>query len=324
MVARRTARILAIVGVVLLAVGLLAAWYATWPSYVQDTARIPPDDAQYQYFSEFDFNVLAGGTVQGTFAVLNGTPVTVFVFNNADYNSYVNGANLSGVYTATAVNGTIDLAVSGWNTYHVIFQHPPAYSGTYQEVAVDLSSTGIDPSFFLGGIAAIVIGVVLLAFGVRRMRAPQTAAPSGVLESRATYGAPPTPPTTGPDTTTGPGGLYRVPSPLPGSPDAASPSAAGSPSAATAASAPPMGTVLLTLENRSAADESVTASVNGVAVSTTTVPAGTTQQASLPAKLASPFGSMVTVDVVTGGGRRAQQSVFVGAHGTAAVTLRIG
>ena len=322
MVSHRTARILAVVGVVLLLIGAFVAWYGASPASVQDTSLIPPDDTQYQYFTEYDFSVLAGGTVQGNFSVLNGTPVTVFVFNDADYNNYVNGANLTGLYTVTAVNGTLNLAVPGWNTYHVIFQHPAGYNGTYQEVAVNLSSTGIDPSFFLGGVAAIVIGVVLIVFGVRRLRAAQAAPPSDVFSGSATYGQPPMSPT-GPDTSTTGGGMYRVPPPLPGSP-----SAGGVPPAASqtpaAAAAQPMGTVVLTLENHSTADETVTVSVNGVAVSTTTVRAGTTQQANLPAKLGSPFGSMVAVDAVTSGGRRAQQSVFVGAHGGAAITLRIG
>lgn len=322
MVSHRTARILAVVGVVLLLIGAFVAWYGASPASVQDTSLIPPDDTQYQYFSEYDFSVLAGGTVQGTFSVLNGTPVTVFVFNDADYNNYVNGANLTGLYTVTAVNGTLNLAVPGWNTYHVIFQHPAGYNGTYQEVAVNLSSTGIDPSFFLGGMAAIVIGVALVVYGVRRLRAPQPTSPSGMYSSSATYAPPPMSPT-GPDTSTAGGGMYRVPPPLPGSPGAG-----GAPSAASQAPAAggnePMGTVVLTLENHSTADESVTVSVNGVAVSTTTVRAGTTQQANLPAKLGSPFGSMVTVDAVTSGGRRAQQAVFVGAHGSAAIALRIG
>lgn len=322
MVSHRTARILAIVGVVLLVIGAIVAWYGASPASVQDTSLIPPDDTQYQYFTEYDFSVLAGGTVQGTFSVLNGTPVTVFVFNDADYNSYVNGANLTGLYTATAVNGTINLAVTGWNTYHVIFQHPPSYNTTYQAVSVNLSSTGIDPSFFLGGMAAILIGLGLVVFGVRRLRAPQAQAPSGGYGSPDRYGPSSMPPT-GPDTSTTGGGMYRVPPPLPGSPDA-NPAPFAAASAAAAAPPQAMGTVALTLENRSTADETVTVSVNGVAVSTTTVPAGTTQQAALPARLASPFGSMVTVDAVTGGGRRAQQSVFVGAHGTAAITLRIG
>ncbi len=322
MVSHRTARILTVVGAALLVIGLLVALYGTTPASVQGTSSIPPDDTQYQYFSEYDFSVLSGGTVSGNFSVLNGTPVTVFVFNDADYNNYVNGANLSGLYTVTGSSGTINLAVPGWNTYHVIFQHPAGYNGTYQDVYVSLSSTGIDPSFFLGGVAAAVIGVVLIVFAVRRLRRAQTAPPSGILESRATYGGPRMPPT-GPDTSTSGGGMYRVPPPLPGTPDTA-PAAAPQPAAAPAAGPGPMGTVLLTLENQSATDESVTVSVNGLAVSTTTIPAGTTQQASLPTRLASPFGSMVTIDVVTSGGRRAQQSVFVGAHGTAPVTLRIG
>src|SRR5512137_2278541 len=168
MVSHRMARILAIVGVLLLLLGVFAAWYGALPSSVQDTAAVPPDDVQYKWFSEFDFSVLAGGTVQGTFSVLNGTPVTMLVLNDANYNSYVHGENLTGLglYTTTAVNGTINLVVPGWNTYHVVFQHPPAYNAKWQVVAVDLTSTGLEPSFFLGGVAALVIGLLLLVFGV--------------------------------------------------------------------------------------------------------------------------------------------------------------
>lgn len=314
--AGRRGRILAIVGVIVILVGLFSAWYGSSPARVQEISPIPPDADQFQYITEYEFSVLAGGTVQGTFAEVNGTPVTVFVFNDADYNSYLKGANLTGLYTATGVNGAIDVSVPGWNTYHVVFEHTPAYNGTEQDVSLDLISTGLDPSFFLGGVAAMAIGLVLVVLGVRRMRAPQATPPSGILPSRATYGTSPAPPT-GPDTAAGGGGLYRIPPPLPGSTESTPSAAAGTPE-------PSLGTVALTLENRSAVDETVTVSLNGVPVSTTTVPAGTTQQASLTARLASPFGSMVNVEAVTGGGRHAKESVFVGAHGTAAIALRIG
>ncbi|MFA5896826.1 MAG: hypothetical protein WC985_07980, partial [Thermoplasmata archaeon] len=74
----------------------------------------------------------------------------------------------------------------------------------------------------------------------------------------------------------------------------------------------PTGTIVVTVENRSAADETVQLLVNGVSVSTLSVPARATQQASVGARLASPFGSMVKVQAVTVGGRRAEQAVFVG------------
>ncbi len=318
MASRRVVRILIVVGIVFVLAGLFLIFYAMSPSGSQDTAPIPPNDlsTQTEYFSEYDWSVLSGGTVQGTFTVTNGTPVSVFVFNDADYNAWTNGQNLTGLYNVTAASGTLDLQVSGWNTYHIVFAHGPGYGGQEQDVSVDLTSTGIDPGYFLGGIAAAVIGVALAIFAVLRSRRPAQQAPSGVLETRATY-MPPAAPPSGPDTTTGVGGMYRVPPPLPGT--------AGTESAAapTAQSAP-TGDVVVTVENRSAAAETVQLVVNGVAVTTLTLSPGTTQTTSVTTRLASPFGSMVSVQVVTAEGRKVEQSVFVGARGTAQLNLRIG
>ncbi len=313
-------RVLAVVGVILLLVGLAAAWYSSLPAAANETLVIPPDSGGYEYYSEYSFSVLAGGHVEGTFTVVNGTPITVFLFNDADYNSYANGANLSGLYTATAVSGTIRADVPGFNTYHIVFAHAPGYNGTEQDVAVDLTSTGLDPSFALGGTAAIVVGVVFLVIGVRRMRAPAPVAPSGVLPSRATY-APPSP-TAGPDTSTSGGGVYRVPPPVPGTPETIpAPAAATAPP--TDSGEMPKGTLLVSLTNRSPADRTVTLQVNGQAVSTVTVRAGTTEQASLPVRLATRFGSMVLVEAITPEGRRFREQVFVGAGGMGPVTLSI-
>lgn len=298
-----------ILGLIVLVAGLIAMAVGFASGAQQGTAEIPPNASGVEYFTEFSWSVLAGGTVSGTFTVLNGTPVTLFVFNDADYNNYVNGQNLTGVYTDTASSGSIDLAVSGFNTYHVVFQHAPGTENLTQDVSIDMTTTGINPGFFLGGLAAAAVGVVLAVFGVRRMRRSSGQAPSGVLQSRATYMPPPTPPP-GPDTSPTGGGVYQVPPPLPGTAD----TAAGVPT----------GNVVVTVENRSAAEETVQLLVNGVAVTSLSLPPGTSQVTTVTARLASPFGSMVTVAAVTSGGRRSESSVFVGARGTAPLALRIG
>ena len=318
MASRRTARILIVVGIVLVVAGLFSIFYAMLPAGSRDTAALLPNDltTQTEYYSEYSWSVLSGGTVQGTFTVTNGTPVDVFVFNDADYNAWVNGQNLTGLYNATAASGTLNLQVSGWNTYHIVFAHGPGYGGQEQDVSVDLTSTGTDPGFFLGGIAAAAIGIVLAAFAVLLLRRPAEHPPSGVLESRATYMPPPAP-SSGPDMTTTGGGMYRVPPPLPGTEDASSTTAGPAPLSA------PTGDVVVTLENRSAAPETVQLVVNGVAVTAITVSPGTTQTSSVTARLASPFGSMVTVQAVTADGKKVERSVFVGAHGTAQVSLQV-
>lgn len=304
----------------MIAAGLFLLLLGTSPSGAQEVAPIAPNTATTEYFTEYDWSVLAGGSVQGTFQVLNGTPVTVFVYDDADYNAYVNGQNLTGLYTVTAVNGTISLPVSGWNTYHVVFQHGPGYGSQEQDVSVDLTSTGIDPTLFLGGIAAAAIGAALIVFVVRRARRAVAQVPPGAFDSRATY-LPPAAPPAGPGNAPSGDGMYRVPPPLPGTP----PSTEATPAAAAQTQAEaPTGNVVVTLENRSTGAETVQLLVNGAAVTSLTVAPGASQVVTVTARLASPFGSMVTVQAVTSGGRRNEAAVFVGARGTAPVSLRIG
>lgn len=312
MASHRRGRIALVLGIILIIAGLIAAAYATLPTGTQGVAPIQPNDATYEYFTEFEFGVLAGGTVQGNFSVLNGTPVSVFVFNDADYSAYVKGANVTNltdlIAPLTAASGRLDFSVTGFNTYHVVFAHGPGYESAEQDVAVSLTATGIDPLYFLGGIVAAVIGVVLLLFGVRRMRSSGVPGPSGVLDSRATYMPPPTPgPQPGPPSSQG--DTLAVPPPLPGTPGA---------------STTPTGNVVVTLENPSSAAQTVQLVVNGAAVTTLSLSPGTTQVTTVTARLASPFGSMVNVEAVAASGRRSSGAIFVGAGGTARLALRVG
>jgi len=317
MALRGTARILLIVGAILIAAGIGAAVYGSTPASVSETDPLP---VGWQNFNEFQWGVVAGGTIQGSWQCENGTPVQVFVYNDADYNDYVNGANLTGLFNVTAASGTISLSVPGFNTYHFVLQHGAGYENTTQYVSVTLTTAGSDPTYTIGGIVAVVVGALLIAYAVRRSR--RTAAPPGTLPSRATVQAPP-PAGGGPDTAPTGTGMYRVPPPLPGSSGGTSPS---SPPAASAAgdAASPVGTVVVTVQNKTGTDATLDLVVNGEPVTSMTVPAGASQQVSVSARLSSPFGSTVTVEAVLAGGHRAKQAVFVGAKGTAPVTLQIG
>lgn len=314
MAPRRRGRALIALGAILIVASLFAVFTGLSPSGVQEATALRANDPTAEYFAEVSWSVLSGGTIHGTFSVANGTPVTVFVFNDADYKAYVSGQNVTGLYSVTAPNGTIDLQVSGWDTYHVVLAHAPGYGSQEQDVSVDLTGTGIDPGYFLGGMAVLLIGVVLLIVGIRRTRRLAGPSSSGVLQSRATYLPAPVPPS-GPSTTPSGDGVIRIPPPLPGTADA--------PTQPSTAASAPLGNVVITLENRSTGAETARLIVNGVAVTEVTVPAGTTQMTTVTARLSSPFGSMVSVQAVTSSGRQSEQSVFVGTGGTGQVLLRI-
>ena len=329
MVSHRGAKVLIVIAIVFLLAGLGAAAFAFLPTAIQDTAPIPPDTNGTEYFNEYDFAVLAGAHLDGTYSVLNGTPITIFVYNDADYQAYIHGSNLSGVFTTTGTGGPLHIDVPGFGTYHFITQHGPGSHSVEQDVQLSLTETGIDPGYFLGGIIAIVIGVVLLVLGIRRLRTPEPRAVpwAGPMST-------PTLPSSarGPDTTRTGEGLYRVPGPLPGqpSPYSASPTGPAAPSGegampmAPGVGGTPVGTIVMTLVNQAPVQETVQIFVNGASAATLTVPPGTQQQLRLTASLSSRFGSMVKVEAVTSAGRRTSQDVFVGGGGEATVAVRIG
>lgn len=325
------AKVLILLGVIALVVGLGAASYGSLPLVAHETASLSPNSGGYEFFLSYDFSVLSGGHLDGSFSVLNGTPILVHVFNDGDYNAFQNGQSPAGLYAATSVNGTLSVDLTGWETYHVVLQHAPGYGSSQQEIAVDLTSTGLDPGYFVGGIVGIVVGIVLVLEGILSLRKPAPAEPpwqvSEIPGSPGSYSQPLPPPPSAPPTGDG---LFRVPPPLPGTPSGEAPAPPASPTAVAAAAAPeaspaaPTGTIVVTLENVSAVPETVRILVNGTAMTDVTVPPGGRQQVRVTAALASPFGSTVQVEAVTSAGRRARGSVFVGARGTAPVALRIG
>ena len=323
MASRRTARILLVLAAVLLAGGLFALAYGSTPATAESTEPIP---SGWVYYAELHRAVLAGGMIEGTWQCVNGTPVQVLVYNDADYGAFVSGENRTALYDRTAVNGTISLSVSGFDTYHVVFQHGAGYENTSQFVSVDLTTTGADPTFTIGGVLAVLLAAVFIVVAARRAR--KSEAPSGILPSRATIRAPP--PT--PEAPRTSGDAYRVPPPLPrppsGSASRPAPAAAPPPAATEASPASgagmPVGTVVVTVENRTGADARMDLVVNGSPVTSLTVPAGQSYELSVSARLSSLFGSTVTVEAVMANGRRVRGGVFVGAGGTAPLALRIG
>ena len=83
------------------------------------------------------------------------------------------------------------------------------------------------------------------------------------------------------------------------------------------------GTIVLAVENATAADETVSIVMNGVAVGSLPVPAGRTAQATLHPALANPYGSPVRVEAVLADGRRATQELTATAYQGSSMRLRI-
>jgi len=155
---------------------------------------------------------------------------------------------------------------------------------------------GISPSPFIGAVTSFVVGIVLVAIGLWLRTKPPRARLPAYPPYAFGIGVQP------------PGGSMG-PAQLP----------TAGPTFAPVA----YGTVLVTLENPFAADASVQLFVNGLLVTSLTVPAGQTGRATLHPGLLNPYGAPVRVEAVTMNGRRASQVVTATADIALSVALRI-
>jgi len=86
---------------------------------------------------------------------------------------------------------------------------------------------------------------------------------------------------------------------------------------------PSTGTILLTLENSTSAEETVRILIDGSEVATLIIPAGATQRASLPIGISAGPATPTSLEAVAAGGKRLQQSVALVPGGAVPVSLRL-
>ena len=86
---------------------------------------------------------------------------------------------------------------------------------------------------------------------------------------------------------------------------------------------PSTGTILLTLENPTSAEETVRILIDDSEVAKLTIPAGATQRASLPIGISVGPATPTSLEAVTAGGKRLQQSVILVPGGAVPVSLRL-
>ncbi|HYM40241.1 MAG TPA: hypothetical protein VEY12_08890 [Thermoplasmata archaeon] len=286
--------------VALIGAGLLVSGAPPWTRYGVFTL-IPGSN----HFTRYEIDVFSGGTVSVTFSVTSSGTVNVWVMTDAQHTAFLATGVLNYLAADSGSSGTFSATLPTGGTYFVETGHGSGYenlneTGLHTIVVNAWAAGAVDLA-----LGAFVVAAVLVLIGLYLRTRPQKVRGYAVPPPYVPAQYPPYP------------GYPPYAGSPPGTPWAAAP---GVPAAAP----PGMGAILVTLENRSAADENVQILVNGTPAVSLTVPAGKTGQAHVRAPAAPPPGSPVHVEVVTGSGARASQDVVVAAEGSAQVSLRIG
>src|SRR3989441_743702 len=276
---RASVIILLVVAVVCAIIGVVLLAASTVPQTKTTSFHLPVGN----YYTYLRFDVLTGGTLDVTY---QGSPglVDQSVMTEAEFSAFRSGGTAYAMYNDMGSSGSFRIALPSGGTYYLVSTHATGYDTTDQTGIHTTTVNGISPSPFIGAAISFVVAVVLLAIGLWLRTKPARA-------RLPTY----------PSYAFGPGvqppGSSFGPSPV---------QAAGPPYGAAPTS---YGTVVVTLESTSAADETVQLFVNGLLVTSLAVPAGKTAQATIHPTLPNPYGTPVHLEAVAADSRRATQDV---------------
>jgi hypothetical protein len=252
--------------------------------------------------------LLASGIINISFQA--DSSIRVYVMTEAQHTEFLQTGNLNALDSGGGTSGLMSTAVPTGGTYYVEIGHGPGYETTAQSGSLRLHVDGTDPTLFLLGLATFTGGLITLVVGVRSR---------WVAKKRTLAISPPPAPTwmgAGPPVPPPGAWVAAVSAPQTGPSPPAS-------SAGPAVGVPAPGTILLTVENRTGADETVQILAEGSEVASLTVPAGTTQHVSVALRAPPAAELPSSLEIVTREGRRWRQDLVVGPGATATAAIRL-
>jgi hypothetical protein len=113
-----------------------------------------------------------GGRISGDFVEISGQPVTVYVFNQQEYDQYrANGAKSSLFSTMDLSQGTYSASIPTPGTYYVVTAHGTGYAQTSEPVTLSVKVDGTNlPYLGLESLAPVGGGLLVFAYVTRRRR----------------------------------------------------------------------------------------------------------------------------------------------------------
>jgi hypothetical protein len=115
-------------------------------------------------------HVSNGGRISGDFVEVSGQPVTVYVFNQQEYDQYrTNSASSSLFSTVDLSQGTFSASIPAPGTYYVVTAHGTGYAQTSELVTLSVKVDGTNlPYLGLESLAPVGGGILAFAYIMRR------------------------------------------------------------------------------------------------------------------------------------------------------------
>jgi len=160
----RWALVVFFIAVFLVPIGVLAIVHDQ-PYSANYSFTVPP--GQYIYLP---LHVSNGGRISGDFAEISGQPVTLYVFNQQEYDQYrANGALSSLFSTVDLSQGTYSASIPAPGTYYVVTAHGTGYEQTSEPVTLRVKVDGTNlPYLGLESLGPVGGGLLVFAFVMRR------------------------------------------------------------------------------------------------------------------------------------------------------------
>ena len=258
------------------------------------TFSLPSQANRYQ---RIQVSILTAGSIEVTYQ--SDYVITVWVMTEAQHAEFLQTGQAQGLGQDTGTSGRLTTALPSGGTYFVEIGHGSGYETTAETGVVRLSLSGLDPTLSVGGLGCVVGGTILAVVGFLYR---------GVAKKREATMSP----------FYGPGGVGAV-----GYPGTQYPWPGAAVAPPPGIGVPSTGTILLTLENPTSAEETVRILIDDSEVAKLTIPAGATQRASLPIGISAGPATPTSLEAVTAGGKRLQQSVTLVPGGAVPVSLRL-
>lgn len=173
----KTAKVLAIVGLMLAASAAVSLVYSAIPMEGPKSVTITPNQSGVLAFT---WSIVTDGAIRGAFHVEDGSQVVIVVLNQPQYAVFhFDAVPSQNVYSMTASASNLTAALPGRATYYVVFLHSngPVAASSPQVIDVNLTFSGIESYPFAAGLLLLLLGGPALYIGVRRIQEPKPGPP---------------------------------------------------------------------------------------------------------------------------------------------------
>ena len=154
---------LVIVAGILIIIGIYVV-YPPLPVSDNLAANIPTGT----YYYRITFNIYKANQISGTYSVTGGTTVNVYIFTAGQFDLYKTSQTTDNLFKTTGSSGSFSTSVSTPGTYYLVLDH--ATNNNAQDVQITYLLDGWNPTFLVGGIALIGVGIALGILGNRQRR----------------------------------------------------------------------------------------------------------------------------------------------------------